>query len=295
MAFRKTGMKAIRFCFLLLLNGLVLVQGAKSTAPAIAKPELPAITELELQPASLKLEDGRDARRVLVWGKTADGRRIDLTTEAKFSSESNLVAVEPDRFIAPKKTGRTELKVTAAGRSIMLPVEVESMEVPPIRFVRDVVPVMSKVGCNAGTCHGSAKGKNGFKLSLRGYDAQFDYQALINDISGRRFNRVNVEESLMLQKPSAEVPHEGGMVFKTDSREYRILRDWIAQGTKFEEPAVGRAKKIEVLPPEIDLSLPGMVQQVLVLAHYADGSVRDVTRDAVISSSSDEIATRLRW
>ena len=83
-----------------------------------------------------------------------------------------------------------------------------------MRFVRDIMPVMSKAGCNAGTCHGSAKGKNGFKLSLRGYDPDFDYQALVKDLSGRRFNRVNVEESLMLLKPTAEVPHEGRQAIK---------------------------------------------------------------------------------
>jgi hypothetical protein len=283
-------MKIKPLCFVLVLNSLVLAQAARSAPEAVAKAELPSIAALELEPASLQLEDARDARRVLVWGKTADGRRIDVTTHATFSTESDLVAVDSDKFINPRKTGRAEVKVTAAGQSVLLPVHVTSVETPPVRFVRDVVPVMSKVGCNAGTCHGSAKGKNGFKLSLRGYDPQFDYQALITDISGRRFNRVNVDESLMLQKPAAEVPHEGGMVLKTDSREYRIIRDWIAQGAKYEEPSAGRASKIEVLPAEIDLSLPGMEQQVLVMAHYPDGSVRDVTREAVISSSSDEIA-----
>ncbi len=284
-------MKATLLCFLLLLNGLVLLQAARSPDSVVAKPELPPITALEVQPASLKLEDGRDSRRVLVWGRTADGRRIDVTSEAAFATESDCVALDGEKFINPRKVGKAEVKVSAAGKSAVLPVEVANTEIPNIRFVRDVVPVMSKVGCNAGTCHGSAKGKNGFKLSLRGYDPEFDYQALITDIAGRRFNRVNVDESLMLQKPTAEVPHEGGMILKPDSREYRILRDWIAQGTAYEDASAGRAQRIEVLPAEIDLALPGMVQHVLVLAHYPDGSVRDVTRDAVISSSSDEVAT----
>ena len=101
---------------------------------------------------------------------------------------------------------------------------VEDATAPPVRFVREVMPVLSKAGCNQGTCHGSAKGKNGFKLSLRGYDPDFDYQALINDISGRRFNRVNVDESLMLLKPLADVPHEGRQAIKPGSREHQLLR-----------------------------------------------------------------------
>ena len=284
-------MKQKAFYLVVLINTVLLAHSAtKEKAPSMPRPELPPIVGLELQPASLTLEDGRDARRVLVWGKSESGERIDLTTGAKFWSESEVVEVDQEKFITPKEKGSAKVKVTAAGRSVELPVEVRSVEMPPIRFVRDVAPVMSNVGCNAGTCHGSAKGKNGFKLSLRGYDPQFDYQALITDISGRRFNRVNVEESLMLQKPTAEVPHEGGMIIEKGSREYNVLRDWIAQGAKYEELAVGRAKKIEVLPTEIDLSLPGMIQQVVVLAHYPDGTVREVTRDAVISSSNEEVA-----
>src|SRR6185436_10540623 len=109
-------------------------------------------------------------------------------------------------------------------------------------------PVMSKLGCNAGTCHGSAQGKNGFKLSLRGYDPEFDYEALINDLSGRRFNRVNVDDSLMLLKPLAEVPHEGRQAVKPGSREHKLLRQWIEEGTKTEPLKAGRATSIEILP-----------------------------------------------
>ncbi|HEV8541952.1 MAG TPA: DUF1549 and DUF1553 domain-containing protein [Verrucomicrobiae bacterium] len=277
--------------FLLVALSFGRTVAAKEAEKAIPRPPLPPITVLQLEPAQLTLHDARDARRVLVWGKTADGQKVDLTSEAVFTTQSEALAIEADKYISPRAKGEGEVFVSAAGQSTHLPVMVENADNPPIRFVRDVVPIMSRIGCNAGTCHGSAKGKNGFKLSLRGYDPQFDYQALITDIAGRRFNRVKAEESLMLLKPTAEVPHEGGMVLKPDSREYKLLRDWIAQGTKFEDQAKARANRIEVLPPEIDLTLPGMTQEIIVLAHYPDDSVRDVTREAVISSSSGEIAT----
>src|SRR5204862_6108497 len=136
------------------------------------------------------------------------------------------------------ENGTAEIVISAGGLETKLPVTVEDATAHPLRFVRDVEPVISKAGCNAGTCHGSAKGKNGFKLSLRGYDPEFDYQALINDLSGRRINRVKVEESLMLLKPLAEVPHEGRQAIKPDSHEFEMLRQWISEGAKFEDPAM---------------------------------------------------------
>jgi hypothetical protein len=279
-------MKLWNFCF----GGVALALALPVVAAEVELP-WPEIVSLQVEPAALKLEDGRDCRRVLVWGVTADGARVDVTGKATFVTESEAVRIEADRYLTPRAKGEAEVTVSALGKSAKLPVRVESAEHPPVRFVRDVEPILSNIGCNAGTCHGSAKGKNGFKLSLRGYDPEYDYEVLINDISGRRFNRVMVDESLMLQKPSGEVPHEGGVLLKKDSREYQLLREWIAQGTKFEDPAEARAQRIEVLPGEIALDLARRTQSVLVLAHYKDGSVRDVTREAALSSSNDEIAT----
>src|SRR5207249_4682171 len=120
---------------------------------------------------------------------------------------------DKDGYVLPVKPGKTTLLVTAAGQKAVVPVVVKSVASPPISFVREVMPVMSKSGCNAGTCHGSAKGKNGFKLSLRGYDPDYDHHALIDDVSGRRFNRADPAQSLMLLKPTGAVPHRGGVLF----------------------------------------------------------------------------------
>jgi hypothetical protein len=259
---------------------------AKDALPA--PPPLPPIESLRLEPASLTLQDGRDDRRVLVWGITSSGEQVDLSSEASLRSASPSVEII-GHYIHPKSKGDGEVLVSAGGKEAKLPVNVVSAELPPVGFVRDVMPVLSRIGCNAGTCHGSAKGKNGFKLSLRGYDPDFDYHALIDDLSGRRFNRVKVEESLMLLKPTAAVPHEGRQVIQPHSREYDLLREWIAEGTRPQDPAQARAKRVEMLPSEINLSLPGMRQELIVLAYYPDGSVREVTRDAVITSNNEEI------
>jgi hypothetical protein len=252
-------------------------------------PPLPALESLRLEPESLVLKDGRDERRVLVWGETATGHRFDVTDLAEWKADGDLVKVGEDGYLLGQAKGETTVTVTAGGRQAKLAVKIEGAELPPVRFVRDVMPMLSRVGCNAGTCHGSAKGKNGFKLSLRGYDPEFDYQALINDLSGRRFDRVAVDESLMLLKPTAEVPHEGRQAIKPGSRYHKLLRQWIAEGVRSEDLEKGRANSIEVLPAEVNLDLPGRAQHVLVIAHYADGTARDVTREAVLSASNTEV------
>src|SRR5271154_2522955 len=118
-------------------------------------------------------------------------------------------------------------------------------DAPQVNFVRDVAPVLNKAGCMSGTCHGAAKGKNGFKLSLRGYDPQFDYEALLYDLSGRRFNRADPSRSLMLAKPTQQVAHGGGLRFEKDSPYYKTIFNWIAQGVPFGDPAKDNAAALE--------------------------------------------------
>src|SRR5882724_4465070 len=130
-------------------------------------------------------------------------------------------------------------------------------ETQGVNFLRDVAPVLSKAGCMSGTCHGAAKGKNGFKLSLRGYDPQFDYEALLYDLAGRRFNRADPGRSLMLTKPTQQVAHGGGLRFEPTSDYYKTIYNWIAQGVVFGDPAKDSVTQLEVEPKEIYMSKPG--------------------------------------
>src|SRR4051794_22044236 len=158
-------------------------------------------------------------------------------------------------------------------------------------FLRDVAPILNKVGCTSGPCHGAAKGKNGFKLSLRGYDPQFDYEALLYDLSGRRFNRAEPARSLMLAKPTQQVPHGGGLRFEVGSEPYKIIYNWIAAGVPFGDPAKDSVRRLEVEPKEIFLKAPGEGSGLKVTATYADGGTRDVTKLAVIESNIPDVAT----
>ena len=159
-----------------------------------------------------------------------------------------------------------------------------------ISFVKDVEPILNKAGCTQGTCHGAAKGKNGFKLSLRGYDPEYDFRALIQDLSGRRFNRVDPGRSLMLLKPTAQLPHGGGLRFDIDSGYYKTIYRWIAEGSDFGDPVSAQVAKLEVTPPEMLASKSGETGQLKVVAHYADGATRDVTKESVYSSNTPTVA-----
>jgi hypothetical protein len=160
-----------------------------------------------------------------------------------------------------------------------------------VTFLRDVAPILNKVGCTSGTCHGAAKGKNGFKLSLRGYDPQFDYEALLYDLNGRRFNRADPGKSLMLAKPTQQVPHGGGLRFESDSDYYKTIFNWIAQGVPFGDPAKDTVRRLTLEPSDIFMKAPGETIAVKATATYGDGTTRDVTREAVMESNVPDVAT----
>ena len=274
----------------LILIMLGCPRAIRADSPATAVPaKNQAVRKLKIEPDQITLLNGSDVRKVLVLGESDSKTWIDLTSTAALQSDSPCLEIDPAGYLHAKAKGQATVTVSASGKQAKFQVKVLDAVIPEIRFVRDVEPILSQVGCNAGTCHGSAKGKNGFKLSLRGYDPDYDYQALVNDLSGRRINRVAVEQSLMLLKPTAEVPHEGRQAIKPGSREYQILRDWIAQGARPEDPSA-RANRVEIVPAEVDLGLPGLTQQILVIARYPDGQSRDVTREAVITSNNSDVA-----
>ena len=160
----------------------------------------------------------------------------------------------------------------------------------PVTFLRDVAPILNKTGCTSGPCHGAAKGKNGFKLSLRGYDPQFDYQALLYDLSGRRFNRSEPAQSLMLAKPVMRVAHGGGLRFEQTSTYYKTIYNWIAQGVPYGDPAKDAVASIEVEPKELAMPKPGESAQIKVIARFADGQTRDVTKEATVESNVPDVA-----
>jgi hypothetical protein len=156
-------------------------------------------------------------------------------------------------------------------------------------FKNDVMAVLSKAGCNAGACHGNQNGKGGFKLSLRGQDPQRDYQTLVREYAGRRIDRLDADNSLILLKPTARLAHQGGLRFRHDSLEYQILRDWISAGAPAPRDDTPRLVRLEVTPREQVIVEPEMQLQLCATAVFSDGSRRDVKSLAVYEASDTSV------
>jgi len=152
---------------------------------------------------------------------------------------------------------------------------------PTVSFRNDLMAVLSKAGCSAGTCHGNKNGKGGFKLSLRGQDPDVDYLTLTRDLFARRTDPMEPQQSLILLKPTAQVAHEGGLRFKKDSEEYEILSRWIAQGMPNDLGSAPKLERIVVTPQEKVLIEPVTEVQLRVQARFTDGATRDITSLAV--------------
>jgi hypothetical protein len=295
-ALKGTGLRRLLF-----LAGAVLATAAhaaeamKPAAPAAEEKEaLPSgasVISLEIKPATVKLNGKFDSAQLLVTARLSTGDTADVTRLASYKLGSKFGEVSAVGQVLPLKNGKGDLLVSLAGKSAKVPVEVASFDPnQKVDFVRDVNPVLSKLGCNMGTCHGSKDGKNGFKLSLRGYDPIYDVRALVDDLAGRRVNFASPDDSLMLLKATGAVPHEGGQRTKFGDRYYQVLRSWIADGAKLnlETP---RVAKIEVFPKDPVVLEIGSKQQVRIMATYADGKQRDVTAEAFVDSGNGDVAS----
>jgi hypothetical protein len=280
------------FVWSLMSVALPSVARAEAGAPVPEKlPEGAQVASLEAQPTALTLDNKFSYSQLLVTAKLATGEAVDVTRLVSIIAPEQLVSVSSTGVVRPKADGTGELKLALAGQTLAVPVTVSGQTSDyHVSFVRDVMPTMSKLGCNAGTCHGSLNGKNGFKLSLRGYDPVYDYRALTDDIAGRRFNRAAPDQSLMLLKPAGAAPHVGGMLMSPGEPSYEMLRGWIAAGAPLDLTAP-RVAKLELLPINPVVPLPGMKQQMKVFATYSDGKVRDVTLEAFVESGNSEVAT----
>ena len=261
---------------------------AAEKAKVIGQPK-----SLLIQPAAILLDGPRATQQVVVSGLYADGSVRDLTALVEASLENPGVAnLDGELFLTPKGNGATNLVVKAGGQTAKVALTARNQEkAQPVSFRHDLIASLNVGGCNAGACHGTPSGKNGFKLSLRGYDPASDYLQLTRDVLGRRSDRNGPDASLILQKALGKVPHEGGSRFPASSIPARAMHSWLAEGMNDDDPKLPALKKIEVLPGSRVLNEPARWQQLAVMATFADGKVKDVTRLTVFSSSDNAIAS----
>jgi hypothetical protein len=175
--------------------------------------------------------------------------------------------VDATGFVLPKKTGATNLVVQAGGQTAKVSLKVVDFDKPnPVSFRNEVIAALNVGGCNAGACHGTPSGKNGFKLSLRGYDPPSDFIQLTRDVLGRRTDRMDPDAGLILQKSLGKVPHEGGQRFQATSVPAQTLRTWLAEGLQEDPATLPTLQKISVLPGPRLLNEPAKWQQLAVRA-----------------------------
>ena len=270
--------------------------GGSTLSQADKEPErLPEQTPTELlglkaDPESIHISRPTDYAQILVTGQIDEETFIDATRTATWKVEGDVGTVSEHGVFTANQNGSGKIVAELAGLTVQIPVEISGLQgtyVPD--FVRDVTPVLSRVGCNAGTCHGAKEGRNGFKLSLRGYDPLLDVRSLTEDMATRRVNGASPEKSLILLKSTTSVPHQGGQVVEPDSKYYWILREWIASGAKLDRDSP-RVTGLEIYPTNPVLQDTGSLQQMRAVATYSDGASRDITREAFIESGNAEIA-----
>ncbi len=248
------------------------------------------VVSLDVYPKTVKLGRSTEYNQLVVSARLASGDTADVTRMVNFSLDRKVADITPRGHLHPIANGKTQLKITLGDKSVTLPVEVAGIGGDlKVDFIRDVNPVLSKLGCNAGTCHGAKDGKNGFKLSLRGYDPIYDVRAFIDDLAARRVNFASPDDSLMLLKSTGAVPHEGGQRTRTDEKYYQVLRAWIADGAKLTLDAP-RVTRIEIVPQNPVVQTVGARQQTRVVAFFSNGDSRDVTAEAFTESGNTDVA-----
>ncbi len=231
-------------------------------------------------------------QRLVVLAKHGDGRTEDVTSRALFRSASPAVAaVSADGTVRAESFGGARITATLRGLRGSTTALVQRAEAPlPTSFGGDVVPVLSKAGCNGGNCHGAMNGQNGFKLSLFGYRPDEDYSMIAEAEGGRRIDRAAPERSLFLRKPTFLEAHGGGQVLATDSPGYRAILSWIRDGARLDPAVEKRVESLAVHPPEIVFQSAAASLPLLVTARFSDGTEADFTRLAHFESHDESVA-----
>ncbi|MBK8035928.1 MAG: DUF1549 domain-containing protein [Verrucomicrobiaceae bacterium] len=250
----------------------------------------PTVASIEVEPANIKIGKPSEYAQILITAKMSDGTRADVTRMAKITAaKGDVVKIDSRGMIRPDKDGATAINISFMGRTASVPANVSGLNVAlKPDYVRDIMPITSKLGCNQGTCHGAKEGKAGFKLSLRGYDPMYDVLAYADELASRRANVASPEHSLMLLKASGAVPHEGGQLTVPGELYYESLKAWISQGAKV-NLATPRVTSIELSPKNPVIERIGGRQQLRVIARYADGYVKDVTAEAFLESGNGDV------
>ena len=269
-------------------DGETLHPRAKTALPGWDAPPDPAIVSIEVFPKNVRLETAADFHRVIVIARMKDSSTHDITRQAKLSLASPDFANLEGNLLTPKADGETKLVIEYRGLTSECAITVTDAAKPrPVSFQLDVMPVLTAAGCNTGSCHGSARGQDGFHLSLYGFDPKGDHFRLTSEMAGRRVNLALAEDSLLITKAIGSVPHTGGKLFEAGTPFHQTLVEWIRDGAKYDEGEIPQPTGIEIQPAEVVLTGKDIRIPFTVRAEYSDGTDRDVTTLTAFSSSND--------
>ena len=231
-------------------------------------------------------------QQLVITGHHANGGIRDVTRLVRYRVLNPQVATVNARgSVTSLSNGATDIVAEMAGKSVTIGVAVDGADrEQPINFTNEIVPIFSKLGCNSGACHGKSTGQNGFRLSLLGFEPQVDFEALTREARLRRIFPALPEISLLLQKPTGQMPHGGGKRLSVDSRDYQTILRWMRAGTPFGNDTDPKVVGLTIAPAH-RLAPPKSQLQITVTALLSDGSRRDVTADAEYSSNQPEIAS----
>jgi hypothetical protein len=248
--------------------------------------------DFQVSPSSVNLVGMLDRVQLVVSRQTLVGRDIDLTRTATYESLSpRIVDVSVRGRVIPLSLGDGIIRVTVDEKTADVPVTIRPADAQsPVSFTEQVLPVLSKAGCNQGACHGGQFGQGNFKLSLLGFAPEQDFESIVRDSRQRRVSFAAPAESLLLKKALSTTPHGGGKRLDTASAEFQTLKAWIETGAAAPMDDEPRLTSITVVPAEREYRQHES-QQLRVIAEYSDGSHRDVTHNARYDSLGKGIAT----
>lgn len=259
-----------------------------ASASAFAEGE---VKTLRVYPPEISLSTNRDFQRVVVQAVAPDGVTRDASEKAEWKIENSGLVERNGDVLSAKADGETKLTVNYGGHSVEIPIKTANATTQrDLRFETDIIPIFTKSGCNTGSCHGAARGKDGFNLSLFGFDPAGDYYRVTREQLGRRINLAVPEASLTVEKSIGAVPHSGGKLFEADSQLCKDLVAWIGKGAPEDPADTAKCVNVEYFPSQVVLQGEGETQPMTVIATYSDGTTRDVTKLAAFSSNNKNAA-----
>ncbi len=248
-------------------------------------------TQIEIFPAELAITANGESTQIVVSEIGTDGLRRDRTNEVRFEFPKQNLALSDNHQIRGLESGEGTLQAHLGETRLTIPFRVtaDPVEHPP-SFVKDILPILSRSGCNGGSCHAKPNGQNSFQLSVFAFDPESDYHEIVRDARGRRLFPGLPEASLLLQKPTLAVPHKGGKRLEPGSPFYQTIVDWIQAGAPYQQPDEASLEAV-LIEPGSGRFPPKTSHALRVTARYADGSLRDVTSMVEYASSDKELIT----